>query len=347
MNAGGHLTHRPRRLLLWAAGAAGVVALVLAAVAMATGVRLLVVTSGSMAPAIERGSLVIAAPVASADIKTGDVISVTNATGTTVTHRVDSVSLSGDTATLVLKGDANEAADAVPVVVSQAHRVVADVPVAGRAVEIVGSPAVIFAAGVLTALGLLIALGRFAPARSRSAGVALALAVVGPLVLGPGLAQTTVASFNDAATEATGTFSMAAPAGSTCTVVSSSTGLPISGRTCSITSMTYSAWGTTGDRQGLVYVRFSAPGISWTGEQIAFSVNMADATDGGSPISSINWNWSTSATGTVLQSTLTTGYKCSSLPVITGKMDVNLGSSPLFMVWIYEKASSATGKTCS
>lgn len=73
------------------------------------------ITSGSMAPVIEVGDLVVSRPTPAAEVEVGDVITVEddNSTGY-ITHRVAEVRPGGtaDERTFVLKGDANDDTDA-------------------------------------------------------------------------------------------------------------------------------------------------------------------------------------------------------------------------------------------
>jgi signal peptidase I len=102
-------------------------------VAAHNGMRPLVVRSGSMEPTIRTGSMVLVKRLEAADIKVGDVLTVERPDHTRVTHRVVAIEHNGVTALLTLKGDANEDPDPVPIPVQYAHRVVAQVPVIGRA----------------------------------------------------------------------------------------------------------------------------------------------------------------------------------------------------------------------
>lgn len=83
-------------------------------------IRPLIVISGSMEPAIETGDLLIARPVAAADIHAGDVITaVSPSQGVQVTHRVVDVSPDGPGVQLTMQGDANALPDAEPYTVSE------------------------------------------------------------------------------------------------------------------------------------------------------------------------------------------------------------------------------------
>ena len=100
------------------------------------------VRSGSMSPALERGSLVVAEPVVASDIALGDIIIYGNESMTDnyICHRV-----TGITRTLPLlfdtKGDANPFADPEPVSPEDiVARVVWDIPVLGFAAIFIKTP---------------------------------------------------------------------------------------------------------------------------------------------------------------------------------------------------------------
>ena len=101
-------------------------------VAARTGVRPLVVRSGSMEPTIATGSMVLVQRVAAGEIAVGDVVAVERPDHTRVTHRVVDLERHGETAELTLKGDANEDVDPVPVNVVEADRLIRQVPEVGR-----------------------------------------------------------------------------------------------------------------------------------------------------------------------------------------------------------------------
>jgi signal peptidase len=157
------------------------------------------VTSGSMAPLVEPGDVVVAAPVhAPARLKPGTVIVVRpfHAGGEPVTHRVITRLPDG---TYRTKGDANPEPDAR---LSRPDQVVARarivVPMAGLIQFKLGRRA--------AALGLvLIVLSLALPALIRRRRLTT-LAVVGLLAVGTGTAATTQAAFNGRSQTAAGTF---------------------------------------------------------------------------------------------------------------------------------------------
>lgn len=107
--------------LFWAYLVAGLAAgiLLAAAVPMAFGMKSFTVLSGSMEPAFDTGDMVVDRQIPPADARPGDVVTFRDP-GTQsrlITHRLRSVSISGGTARMVTKGDANNATESwtVPV----------------------------------------------------------------------------------------------------------------------------------------------------------------------------------------------------------------------------------------
>jgi signal peptidase I len=128
--------------------------------ATTTGLRPLVVRSGSMEPTIHTGAMVLVRTVPASDIRVGDVVAVERPDHTRVTHRVMSVEHHGATAALVLKGDANEDPDPAIVVVTSAGRFVATAPLLGRVGAFLSSAKGGFVLGWLVAMAMLAVLRR-------------------------------------------------------------------------------------------------------------------------------------------------------------------------------------------
>lgn len=130
----------------WAASAVGLI-------------KPLVVISGSMQPEIQTGDLLIATRVDTSSLGVGDVVSLPSVlTGDLVTHRIVTITPHGpDSWTIVLKGDANQAADPQPYVVG--HRVwkpALRLSGLGTVVQRLGTPRVFvpLVIGLLALLGL-------------------------------------------------------------------------------------------------------------------------------------------------------------------------------------------------
>ncbi|SKB09938.1 signal peptidase I [Aeromicrobium choanae] len=214
------MTHRVREALLWAGAALGTLCLGWTFVMAAFGLTPLVFTSGSMSPAIAAGDLAFARTIDADDIRTGDVVSVVNAEGVRITHRVVEAEPWEHGATLTLKGDANAAPDVEPYAVTSVERVAFAVPRAGYVINAAASPAGTFAAGLLVALALAVAFGRRPGPRepaddaeprqggSRARGtitVGAALLAVAAVSMTTTV-QPTRAAFTDPAAATTGTF---------------------------------------------------------------------------------------------------------------------------------------------
>lgn len=135
------------------------VVMVLAAVVVVTGrlagLRTLADRTDSMAPAIHAGDLVVSRDVRADSITTGEIITFPDmaAGGISITHRVVSVSRSGDILVFDTKGDANtghEVWTATPE--ATIGRTLTVVPGAGRALDWLSRPL-----GAATFAGLTVA----------------------------------------------------------------------------------------------------------------------------------------------------------------------------------------------
>lgn len=166
------MLERVRQTVLWAGAGLGGLCLLWAAATHVLGLTPLVFTSGSMAPQIAAGDLALAESTPARAVAVGDVVSVVNAAGVRVTHRVVDVDpVDATSVVLALKGDANARPDAEAYTVREVERVVTSVPAAGYVVAAVGTPAGRFAAGagLGLCLVLLVPWGRGgAPAGSRA-----------------------------------------------------------------------------------------------------------------------------------------------------------------------------------
>lgn len=155
-----------REIALNFGAAAGVVCIVLAAVSIFFGITPLIFRSGSMSPTIGTGALAFAKTVPASDVQEGDIISVENAEGVSITHRVVSIDPSGDdAATVILKGDANMQADPLPYSITEVKKVFVHVPTLGYVVSWMSSRVAIFIGGVLAGVLMMLAFG---PKRSIS-----------------------------------------------------------------------------------------------------------------------------------------------------------------------------------
>ncbi|WP_409330247.1 signal peptidase I [Trujillonella humicola] len=139
--------------------------------------RTMTMLTGSMAPGIEPGDVVVSVPMDVADVEVGMVISyhIPIDDHRVVTHRVIDVQRSADgTVSVQTKGDANDAADPWTAVLSgdTAYRMVAVVPEVGNAIAALRDPLVnkvlVYGAPALLAGWMLLAIWR--PVRDEDAG---------------------------------------------------------------------------------------------------------------------------------------------------------------------------------
>lgn len=181
----------PRALdLLLSGGAAlGVLCLLAAVACVLLGVRPMVVTTGSMSPAIPAGSLALGHDTAARDVEVGDVVSVPRADGTRVMHRVVGTDPSDGRVALTLRGDANSRPDDETYLVERVLLVRFDVPGLGYPVHGLSTPWGMLGLGAMSSGLVLFAFRRGrgpAPRRRRAAAlvgtplVAVVLAATGP-----------------------------------------------------------------------------------------------------------------------------------------------------------------------
>lgn len=191
---------RPGRILLSLGAALGVVCLVAATASVFLDIRPMVVSSGSMSPAIPAGSLAFAQDTAAGNVEVGDVVAVSRADGTRVMHRVVAAEPSGGQVALTLQGDANAAPDDEIYVVDRVLAVRFDVPWLGYPVSWLSTTWGLMILGA-SAFGLLVFALR--PSREPSAGrrrVAAFLAVPVAAVMVSTTAAPSSASFTDTGT---------------------------------------------------------------------------------------------------------------------------------------------------
>jgi signal peptidase len=120
----------------------------------ALGHELIVVRGGSMEPAIGLGSVIDVVHVQPADIRPGDVVTLKDAAGTLLSHRVNRVVSMPDGIYIETKGDANASPDAVLVPASQVvGRVDATIPKVGYVLYLLTLPT-----GILTLVSVALTL---------------------------------------------------------------------------------------------------------------------------------------------------------------------------------------------
>lgn len=207
-----------REVILTVGAVLGVLCLASAVAAVAFGIKPVVFQSGSMSPAVDTGALGFSRSIAADDLAVGDVVTVRTGEGVRVTHRIKDISLAGDKATLVLKGDANRVADDKVYVVTSAPRLMFDLPKAGYAVSFVSGPIGIFAGGLLVGVVLLmIVRPRTRSDERKRGGSRKALSAAGAVIVATSVTAAftgsqTQAFYTDSASMTSGTFSrQAAP----------------------------------------------------------------------------------------------------------------------------------------
>ncbi|ORI19339.1 signal peptidase I [Rhodococcus sp. 1168] len=147
-----------REILLTVGAISGLVCIGIALAAAIFGITPLVFRSGSMSPAIDTGALAFAKSTPATELEVGAVVSVTNASGDRVTHRIETIEVvTGNSATLVLRGDANADVDSEPYVVSDADRILFSVNRLGYVATWLSGPVAVFAGGVLVGVLLMVA----------------------------------------------------------------------------------------------------------------------------------------------------------------------------------------------
>ena len=114
--------------LLNLAALGGVVCIVLVILSAVFNISLIMFKTGSMSPTIPAGSLAVVREISAREIAVGDVVTVDRDGMLPVTHRVTSVEGSGETRTITMRGDANEAEDPVPYTVTDVRIVLGSVP---------------------------------------------------------------------------------------------------------------------------------------------------------------------------------------------------------------------------
>ena len=140
----------PRRAIAWGLALLGAGCLALTAAGLAVGARPLVVRTGSMAPRMPVGTVVLVRPQPARSVRRGEVVAVVRADGRRILHRVRQVRRAGGGAmTIVLRGDRNRTADP-PVTVTRIERPLLVVPAVGRPLTWLGGRWTQYWLGVLT-----------------------------------------------------------------------------------------------------------------------------------------------------------------------------------------------------
>lgn len=150
---------RLKSSVLMAAGIAGALAGLWFFLSVFAGWGLVVVATGSMAPALPAGAVAVTVPVGAAQLEVGDIVTVPRqGTPPTITHRVVAihrVGVDSEARDLVLRGDANSLGDPHPYRVTEAARTAVIVPHLGALLWQLRSPGAL-AIGTFLVAGLVI-----------------------------------------------------------------------------------------------------------------------------------------------------------------------------------------------
>ena len=110
------------------------------------GLGLVSFATGSMSPKYPTESVAVTMPITLEHVRTGDVVTVQRGHGLApITHRVVAITVAPDdrSASVRLKGDANQQEDPAPYAVTALRRVVLPLPAAADALRYAGSPVVV------------------------------------------------------------------------------------------------------------------------------------------------------------------------------------------------------------
>lgn len=126
------------------AAVGGAVCIVLVILAVFFHITLIMFKTGSMGPTIPAGSLAVVKKIPASEVRVGDVVTIDRGAALPVTHRVTSVSpAGGDAVKITMRGDANQADDPAPYVVTSVRIVLGSVPKLAYAVSAASNPVVL------------------------------------------------------------------------------------------------------------------------------------------------------------------------------------------------------------
>ncbi|MEJ6488170.1 signal peptidase I [Leucobacter sp. USCH14] len=133
--------------LLNMAALGGLVCILLVVLSAFFSISLIMFKTGSMSPTIPAGSVAVVREIPASQIEVGDVLTVDRPGELPVTHRVTSVDGEGESRTITMRGDANDAEDPLPYTVTEARIVMLSVPHLAKVVVWFSNPWVL---GALT-----------------------------------------------------------------------------------------------------------------------------------------------------------------------------------------------------
>src|SRR5262249_40870130 len=128
------------------------------------GFRPLIVRSASMVPTLRVGDVVVVEPVHVAQLHRGDIITLPDGKGQLLTHRVRTLSRSGDAIDIETRGDANRQSEYFNRDLrTQVGRIAFSVPAVGRLIVALGSPLARWFLGVIGAALVLVTIATNLP----------------------------------------------------------------------------------------------------------------------------------------------------------------------------------------
>lgn len=143
-----------RSVLTTVFGLAGALAVLWLVLSMVFDLTVVIFRTGSMSPVAPQGAAAIMEQVDAADLRIGDVVTVSRGGRLPVTHRIiaiDPVAGDPDARSLTLKGDANAQPDSDPAVVTSVRRMVVAAPYVGAALVFLQRPTTLLILGVVVA----------------------------------------------------------------------------------------------------------------------------------------------------------------------------------------------------
>lgn len=131
-----------REIALTLLALGGAACIVLTVMAFAGGYSLIMFKTGSMAPTIPAGSVALVHQVAASELSVGDVVTIDRENALPVTHRITAIDAGAadDERIITMRGDANDADDPFPYVVTEARSVIGSVPHLAHVIVWFGNP---------------------------------------------------------------------------------------------------------------------------------------------------------------------------------------------------------------
>lgn len=159
------LRGRVADMLLTVGAVFGVACIALVLTALLLGVRIVLFSTGSMAPTIPAESVAMSRAIPAAEVRVGDIVTVARPNALPITHRVVALDeipdgTDADARRITMRGDANGADDPLPYDVVEVQRVFFWIPFGARFVDSWDSPGVL---GGLTVVATAVVVAAFWP----------------------------------------------------------------------------------------------------------------------------------------------------------------------------------------